>query len=638
MLCSAPCFSRPSVLPLSDHHRQVSNKMGAATSRDGDLMSATHPLRLSRLGTRPSMDSHRPLLDEATLGDRPHDPPLPPHPHDISVVQYRSPVQRSGIVANVVNLDKTTIRVERAPENSRVLLLQFNFSASVPGYIAVYYGARQIIHRASDADGAASPVRRVSYKTRASAEMDYNEEDVVPRKNRTTEKTKFCAGFAMRYQQKRARGLNLDDFDECQLTDAVDGYYPVVIRIEASHSPDSSVPRRMRVVSQSTFAVLTCVGTNGDWGIKVVRQEVLVAGTIYVLQELYGIGAVDVTASRGSPETEAQGEKNVFSVDASNECVICLTEPCDTAVLPCNHMCLCQDCGAKLSADPSQDRRRCPICRTDLESLLRIVPTTLGSDKNAGNKSKQLGQDSEACADLSLNGDQSTGNDRRCANTSQDTNSSLNDEQRTGNDSRGEIESIDNTNEGREVREETRMEGASEENVSNCNQLSIEQGNTIDAAHAHNSNTDIEDVIAEAVVQVVDFVADNRDLNASDRLRDERDESSGSVKSTAVEGSVSKSVEVQLDADDTVSPHAECETAECYAGVESTSMSSDISEVTSREEDGAVTVLSTESLSLINVDENEDEQTRKSDTQRKIMEVAQVARGSTSGSGAKNLT
>eukprot|EP00171_Calliarthron_tuberculosum_P011223 IDg11223t1 len=292
---------------------------------------------------------------------------------------------RSAIVANVINLDKTTLKVAPAEDDPRVLLLQFDFSASVPGYIAVYYCAHQIVHRKSVTDGTVAPVRRVSYamRTSSSADIDAQDDAEAPPLKRAAEKTKFAPGLALRYQQKSARGLCLDNFDEAQLLNKVNDHYPVVIRIEARHPSDSTVPRRSRVVSQSTFAVLTRKSPGGDWGIKVVRQEVLVAGTIYVLQELYGIGAVDVTASR-SPGASADSGigKNVFSVDASNECVICLTEPCNTAVLPCNHLCLCQDCGAKLSTDPSQDRRRCPICRTDLESLLRIVPTSLTNDKD----------------------------------------------------------------------------------------------------------------------------------------------------------------------------------------------------------------------------------------------------------------
>lgn len=348
--------------------------MGSNVSRDGDesgVQDHQHPSRRSRLGARPP---NRTLMENASFRQRLHDAH---HGQLIPVVLRRSPVQRSGIVANVVNLDKSSLAVVPADDDPRVLLLNFSFSASVPGYISVYYCARQLVHRGS---GTSAPVRRVSYEPRNVDDTTATEHSNA-RKN--VDKTRFPVGKALQYRQKRARGLRLDLYEEEQLTGQPDGqcpYYPVVIRIEARHPTDSAVPKRARVMSQSTFCVLTRKNDNDSWGIRMVRQEVLVGGTVFVLEELFGIGAVDVTASRSDQVSEESGVKNVFSVDKGSECVICLTEPCNTAVLPCNHLCLCQDCAAKLSADPSSERRRCPICRTDLESLLLIVPTSLSTE------------------------------------------------------------------------------------------------------------------------------------------------------------------------------------------------------------------------------------------------------------------
>ena len=357
--------------------------MGANLSRDGEESVAQqqqqHPSRLSRLGSRPPNRMDNPSLR------------MPNHEHTprgqlIPVVLRRSPVQRSGIVANVVNLVKSSLSVVPANDDPRVLLLNFSFSASVPGYISVYYCARQLVHRGS---GSSAPVRRVSYEP---LKVDNDNTETESNAGKTVEKTRFPVGKALQYRQKRARGLRLDLYEEDQLTGQPDGqcpYYPVVIRIEARHPADSTVPKRARVMSQSTFCVLTRKKENDSWGIRMVRQEVLVGGTVFVLEELFGIGAVDVTASRSEKVSEESGVKNVFSVDKGSECVICLTESCNTAVLPCNHLCLCQDCAAKLSADPSSERRRCPICRTDLESLLLIVPTSLSTDDKE-NKSNEV--------------------------------------------------------------------------------------------------------------------------------------------------------------------------------------------------------------------------------------------------------
>lgn len=56
-------------------------------------------------------------------------------------------------------------------------------------------------------------------------------------------------------------------------------------------------------------------------------------------------------------------------VDSGNlDCVICLSEPRDTAVLPCRHMCFCSYCAGivRLQCD------RCPVCRQKVASLLQF--------------------------------------------------------------------------------------------------------------------------------------------------------------------------------------------------------------------------------------------------------------------------
>ena len=49
-------------------------------------------------------------------------------------------------------------------------------------------------------------------------------------------------------------------------------------------------------------------------------------------------------------------------------CVICMTDPRDTTILPCRHMCMCSECAKVLRMQSN----KCPICRTSIESLLQI--------------------------------------------------------------------------------------------------------------------------------------------------------------------------------------------------------------------------------------------------------------------------
>ena len=48
--------------------------------------------------------------------------------------------------------------------------------------------------------------------------------------------------------------------------------------------------------------------------------------------------------------------------------MICLVNDRNTTVLPCRHMCMCNECAQELRKQTS----RCPICRNHVESLLHI--------------------------------------------------------------------------------------------------------------------------------------------------------------------------------------------------------------------------------------------------------------------------
>ncbi|KAK8280382.1 hypothetical protein V6Z12_D09G171600 [Gossypium hirsutum] len=104
--------------------------------------------------------------------------------------------------------------------------------------------------------------------------------------------------------------------------------------------------------SQITQAVFE--KEKGEYHARVVKQILWVNGMRYELQEIYGIGnSVD---------------NGVDANDLGKECVICLSEPRDTTVLPCRHMCMCSSCAKVLRCQTN----RCPICRQPVERLLEI--------------------------------------------------------------------------------------------------------------------------------------------------------------------------------------------------------------------------------------------------------------------------
>lgn len=57
-----------------------------------------------------------------------------------------------------------------------------------------------------------------------------------------------------------------------------------------------------------------------------------------------------------------------FHYLGSRECVVCMSEPRTTTVLPCRHLCVCAPCAELMRVQTN----KCPICRAPVTSLLSI--------------------------------------------------------------------------------------------------------------------------------------------------------------------------------------------------------------------------------------------------------------------------
>lgn len=97
---------------------------------------------------------------------------------------------------------------------------------------------------------------------------------------------------------------------------------------------------------------LTLARTGTDLTSKVLRQKAVVNEKEWVLQEIYGLAEM--------VDEDAHDENS-----AGQPCVICLTDPRTTAVTPCRHLCLCQDCAGAIRARND----KCPICRQQVTGI-----------------------------------------------------------------------------------------------------------------------------------------------------------------------------------------------------------------------------------------------------------------------------
>ncbi|CAK9214129.1 unnamed protein product [Sphagnum troendelagicum] len=284
--------------------------------------------------------------------------PVPPQIHSTSpsTIPEVAEHQKANTIQNDVNLKKATLRLEKDEENPGFHLVAFSFDATVSGSICIFFLAKEgpNCSLTSLKPHIYMPVR-----------------------------VHFEKGLGQKFQQAPGTGVDLSLFDEKELLKggSEENVFPLVVRTETvPKSPFADVSSRENeslgaplpnwVHSQTTQAVIE-KKDDGSYHVRVVKQIIWVGGIRYELQEIYGI-----ENSRGGGEFDDS--------DIGKECVICMSEPRDTTVLPCRHMCMCSDCAKVLRYQTN----RCPICRTPVERLLEIkVPKNDFIDPSSGAES-----------------------------------------------------------------------------------------------------------------------------------------------------------------------------------------------------------------------------------------------------------
>lgn len=156
----------------------------------------------------------------------------------------------------------------------------------------------------------------------------------------------FEQGLGQKFRQPSGTGIDFSLYEEAELVKAGEmDVYPLAVKAEAlptssnnqsggsttEENPGPAPPAAAAASSggtnsQITQAVFEKDKDKGEFHVRVVKQILWVNGMRYELQEIYGIG--------NSVDGDFDGN------DPGKECVICLSEPRDTTVLPCRHMVL----------------------------------------------------------------------------------------------------------------------------------------------------------------------------------------------------------------------------------------------------------------------------------------------------------
>ncbi|CAH2074363.1 unnamed protein product [Thlaspi arvense] len=261
--------------------------------------------------------------------------------------------QKAVTIPNDVNLKKETLRLEPDPGNPSRLLVSFTFDAIASGRSSFHF----MIRKQSETHDAEIKITVVFF---AEEGREFNltatKGDTLPPITVDFEK-----GLGQKFIQPSGTGIDLSVFEDSELfKESKTDIYPLAIKAEAAAPvADSREGKSESANAQITQAVY--VKEKGEIKIQVVEQILWVNGLRYVLQDIYGTdGRVEDTT------------------DPAKECVICLSEPRDTTVLPCRHMCMCSGCAKVLRFQTN----RCPICRQPAERLLEIQ---VNGNRNGGN-------------------------------------------------------------------------------------------------------------------------------------------------------------------------------------------------------------------------------------------------------------
>ncbi|XP_044486565.1 LOW QUALITY PROTEIN: probable E3 ubiquitin-protein ligase LUL4 [Mangifera indica] len=242
--------------------------------------------------------------------------------------------QSAKKVRNDVNVHKDTLKIEVDEQNPDHVLVSFVFDAMFDGGITILYFVKE------EANCRFVPLFPEAY---------------VP------VRVPFKKGLGQKFCQPSGTGIDLGFFELDDLSKPSPGedVFPLVTSVETNVTSPSSNEHfgdpepNTAAHMQMTQAVLE-KSNDTSFLAKVIRQILWVDGVCYELHEIYGVGS---SAAEGFDDS-----------DPGKKYVICMTEPKDTAVLPCRHMCMCSECAKALRLQSN----KCPICRQPIQELIEI--------------------------------------------------------------------------------------------------------------------------------------------------------------------------------------------------------------------------------------------------------------------------
>jgi hypothetical protein len=132
-------------------------------------------------------------------------------------------------------------------------------------------------------------------------------------------------------------------------------YYPLVLSV--------NYQKNGKLYAFINYAHFTKDSQGNINGAHITKQVILVNGIPFEIKSIYGL---NLAGGAKEVEGEAVPADGMIDDGEGSECLVCLSEPKNTIIMPCGHLCVCSDCGKALHSKAYT----CPICRGNIGSLI----------------------------------------------------------------------------------------------------------------------------------------------------------------------------------------------------------------------------------------------------------------------------
>lgn len=115
-----------------------------------------------------------------------------------------------------------------------------------------------------------------------------------------------------------------------------------------------TVLRRLEEAKSSTLLKIVICSTVGAVLIALIARKVYKKRKAAQEEEKF-------RESMDKSRKERRSKQRIETISDEQRCVVCVTNPKEVIVLPCGHVCLCEDCAIQIKS-------ACPVCRCDIKS------------------------------------------------------------------------------------------------------------------------------------------------------------------------------------------------------------------------------------------------------------------------------